>query len=235
MKGRTIFFAILTVILPFILLMNSVVLVFTVNFLTYEYKKPDFPPDPFGFTLEQRIKYGTASVNYITDVFGDYNDDYFAGLKKEDGTPLFNERELSHMKDVKTVFQTARLVLAVMMVFVILTIYLVSQNPDSLKGFLKALIRGGILTIVIITAVIVLIFTGFDAFFDGFHRIFFTGESWLFYENDSLIRLFPEMLWVDGFSMAALFTLIFAVLIGLVAYLALRKLRPSKHHAKQRQ
>ncbi len=225
MKGRHIFFAIITIILPFILLMNGVLLVFTPEFLQYEYKKPNFPDDPYGFTLDERIEYGTASVKYITDIMNQLPDEFLAGLEMKDGTPLYNDRELSHMKDVKTVFQRARAVMAAMVVFVILTAWLVSKKPDSLAGFLRALVLGSGLTLALIALIGIGILTGFDAFFDQFHHLFFTGDSWLFYANDSLIRLFPEPLWVDGFTMAAILTAIFAVLILVIAIMAGRKIR----------
>ena len=228
MKGRHIFFAITAVILPFILMMNSVVLVFTTEFLQYEYKTPEFPEDPFGFTLDERIEYGSASVKYITNVLDKLPEDYLAGLKKKDGTPLYNERELSHMEDVKIVFQRSRAVMAAMVVFVIITAWLVSKKPDALLGFLRSLEVGSILTLALIVGVGFGIVTGFDAFFDAFHHLFFTGDSWLFYADDSLIRLFPEPLWVNGFTLAAILTAIFAVLILIITILAGRKIRIRK-------
>ena len=46
MKGRYIFFAIIALILPFVLMMNAVMLVFTPSYLVHEYRSKDFPPDP---------------------------------------------------------------------------------------------------------------------------------------------------------------------------------------------
>ena len=225
MKGRYIFFAIMTLMIPFVMMMSGVVLVFTNEFLQFEYRDQNFPPDPYGFTLEQRIEYGTASVNYITDMLNKFPDEYLAGLQKDDGTPLYNERELSHMKDVKTVFQTARGVMAGMIVFIILTGWLVSKKPDALPGFLRALSMGSCLTLILMAVIGFGIVTGFDAFFEQFHHLFFTGDSWLFYADDSLIRLFPEKLWSDGFTLAAILTGILAVLILIVSLMASRKLR----------
>ncbi len=225
MKGRYIFFAIVTIILPFVLLMNGVMLVFTAEFLQYEYKKPGFPPDPYGFTLEERMEYGTASVHYITDVLNRDPDADLEGLKMKDGTPLYNERELSHMRDVRQVFGNARAVMAGMIVFIIITGWLVSRRPDSLPGFLRSITWGSVLTILLLVLVFVGILTGFDAFFEGFHHVFFSGDSWLFYENDSLIRLFPEPLWSEGFLMTAILTAALAFLIFLVSVLAWRKVR----------
>lgn len=228
MKGRHIFFTIVAVILPFVLLMNAVICVFTPQYLISQYKSPDFPPDPFGFTLEERIEYGTKSVNYITDLTHKYAEDYLAGLKKNDGTSLYNEREVSHMYDVRVVFQNARFAMAVMIIFIIATMLLVSKKPDSLPGFLRALKTGASLTLFLIILVGIGILTGFDKFFESFHHLFFTGDTWLFWENDSLIRLFPEPLWVNGFTLVAVLTSGLALLILLLAYFAEKRVKIGK-------
>ena len=233
MKGRHIFFPIVAVILPFVLLMNAIICVFTPQYLVSQYRSADFPADPFGFTLEERIEYGTESVNYITDFTHKYPDDYLAGLKMKDGSPLYNEREVSHMYDVRVVFQNARFAMAVMIVFIIITMLLVSKKPDSLPGFLRALTIGASLTLFLIVLVGIGILTGFDAFFDAFHHLFFTGDSWLFWENDSLIRLFPEPLWVHGFTHAAILTAVFAVLILVITYFAGKRVNKGKKKNKK--
>lgn len=224
MKGRYLFFAIVIIILPFILTMNSVMLVFTPSYLVSEYKSASFPADPYGFTLEDRIEYGTDSVNYITDTFNKYPDEFLAGLKMKNGSPLYNERELSHMKDVKVVFQNCRTVMSAGIVFIILTCWLVSKKPDALLGFLQALRMGSSLTILLILLVLAGIIVGFDAFFEAFHHLFFTGDSWLFFADDSLIRLFPEPLWVHGFTLAAILTAVFAAVIFLITWTLGKKL-----------
>lgn len=228
MKGRHIFFAIVTIILPFVILMNGVILVFTENFLTYEYKTPDFPADPYGFTLEERIEYGTESVNYITNVLNKMPETYLADLKMKDGAPLYNEREVSHMADVKNVFQGCRALMGMMVIFIILTGWLVTRRPDSFPGFLRALAWGSSLTLLILILVGIGIYTGFDALFEGFHHLFFTGDSWLFYESDSLIRLFPEPLWINGFALAALLSGMLAFGILLLSLIGLKKVRSSR-------
>ena len=235
MKARYIFFTITAITLPFILAMNAVMIIFSPAFLVHEYRSAGFPPDPFGFTLEERIAYGTESVNYITDVLHKYPDDYLAGLKKADGTPLYNERETSHMYDVRVVFQNCRSAMSVMIVFIILTVLLVSRKPGSLPGFLKSLSYGSALTLFLIVLVGAGILFGFDAFFEGFHHIFFKGDSWLFYADDSLIRLFPEKLWIDGFSMSAALTALFAAVILAVSIYFTKKLNfKGKNNGKKK-
>lgn len=234
MKGRYFFFTVTALIIPFVLLMNAIILIFTPAYLVHEYKRPDFPADPYGFTLEERIEYGTESVNYITDLSNKYPDDYLAGLKMKDGTPLYNEKEIAHMYDVRVVFRNARAAMSFMIVFIIVTILLVSRKPDALQGFLKSLIWGASLTLALIIMVGVGILTGFDAFFEAFHHLFFTGDSWLFWETDSLIRLFPEPLWVHGFTLAAVLTALFAVVLLVISAVFLQKISKKKSRLRRK-
>ena len=128
------------------------------------------------------------------------------------------------MLDVRIVFRNCRALMSAMIVFIVITALLVSQKPSALPGFLKALTLGSSLTLFLIILVGIGILTGFDAFFEAFHHLFFTGDSWLFYADDSLIRLFPEKLWVDGFSLSAGLTALFAGIILAVSVIFLRKL-----------
>ncbi|MBA4384467.1 MAG: hypothetical protein C0410_07000, partial [Anaerolinea sp.] len=73
--------------------------------------------------------------------------------------------------------------------------------------FWKAVSLGGWLTLGMIGLILVGTVINFDALFTGFHTLFFTGSTWLFYTNDTLIRLFPEKLWSDAFTFMGVFTL----------------------------
>ncbi|MRS04419.1 DUF1461 domain-containing protein, partial [bacterium] len=81
--------------------------------------------------------------------------------------------------------------------------------------------RGGWITIGIILAVLISVAISFSQLFTWFHKIFFTGDTWLFLYTDSLIRLFPMQLWQDAFiwmgSIALAGALILALLVGKLA------------------
>ena len=47
----------------------------------------------------------------------------------------------------------------------------------------------------------------FWGLFEGFHSLFFEGDSWLFLYSDTLIRLFPLRFWQDAFLIAAIIAL----------------------------
>ena len=71
-------------------------------FLTVEYNMPYFPADDYGFTKADRLRWAPYALNYLTN---SADISYLGNLKFDDGTPLYNERELSHMHDVKQVTQ----------------------------------------------------------------------------------------------------------------------------------
>jgi integral membrane protein (TIGR01906 family) len=85
----------------------------------------------------------------------------------------------------------------------------------GMPTYWKAFSAGGYLTLGLIGLSLVGILVGFSGFFTGFHRLFFTGDTWLFQYNDSLIRLFPMKLWQDGFTAAG----VLSGILGLAAAL----------------
>jgi hypothetical protein len=55
----------------------------------------------------------------------------------------------------------------------------------------------------------------FDWFFVQFHEALFTGDTWLFPDSDTLIRLYPDVFWSDfGGVLAGLTVLQAALLAG---------------------
>src|SRR5215217_2174166 len=91
-----------TLLVPIVLIGFGLRILLTPLFLQVEYNMPYFAPDEYGFTKADRLKWAPYAVNYLvnnTDI------SYLGDLKFEDGKPLYNERELSHMKDVKRVTQ----------------------------------------------------------------------------------------------------------------------------------
>ncbi len=193
-----------TLIVPFFLLMTSIQLLFTPLYPQIVYRLPGFPPDEFGFTLEDRLHWSRISIEYLLNNSGI---DFLANQRLSDGQPLYNERELSHMVDVKVLVQKMivawRILLVALVVFA-LWAWLGKWMPDFLHG----LGRGGILTIAIIVLILASTLINFDALFTGFHEIFFTGNSWLFLYSDSLIRLFPLPFWEIGFLVMGVFSLV---------------------------
>ena len=184
-----------SLLVPVVLLLTSVRLLLTPTFVFIEYHMPGFPEDPYGMTQEQRLRYAPLALEYLLN---DEDSGFLAEQRFEDGTLLYNERELGHMEDVKALAQT------VLKVWLLTTALLVgiaaaAWHFDWWSEFRLWLSRGGRLTVILILALLVFVGLSFDALFTGFHGIFFEGDSWLFLFSDTLIRLFPLRFWQDVF------------------------------------
>jgi len=200
-----------TIIIPFFLMMTSIRILLNPFFLDYEYSLPNFPPDEFGFSTQDRLYWGKISLDYLTNRAGI---EFLGDLQFQDGTPFYNERELSHMLDVKNLIQKA-LVVWYCAISVLLGLYIWSRAKKWSDFFWRGVSRGGLLTVGVIVAILIGVVLNFEALFTQFHHLFFTGDTWLFYTNDSLIRLFPEKLWSDAFIFMGVFTLTGAILLML--------------------
>lgn len=210
----------ISLIVPIFLIMSSIRLLLNPIFLQLEYRAPDFPPDTYGFTLEDRLKWSQISLDYLVN---DAGISFLADQKFTDGTPIYNERELSHMVDVKTLIQKMIIAWDFIAFFLIATFFW-AWRTGWLREYWLGVSRGGWITLGLIAAILVGVFASFSALFTSFHRIFFSGDTWLFLFSDTLIRLFPMRLWQDAFIFMGLFTLVGGLLAGMVARLIYRKM-----------
>jgi integral membrane protein (TIGR01906 family) len=200
----------ITIVVPFLLIMTAVRLLINPALLKFEYNSPNFPADTYGFTTQDRLKWGGLSVDYLLN---SSDISFLADLKFSDGTPIYNDRELSHMADVKALIQkmiTAWYILIGVMLFLGLWAWF----GHWMANFWQGISRGGWLTIALIAVILVFVFTSFDSLFTDFHRIFFSGNSWIFLYSDTLIRLFPLPFWQDAFTFMGGITILGALLFG---------------------
>jgi integral membrane protein (TIGR01906 family) len=185
----------LTLVVPVLLVLIGIRLLTIETYLRLEYAKPDFPPDDYGFTVEDRLHYGPYAVQYLTSNAGI---DYLAALTFPDGAPFFNERELEHMVDVKKVMQVAFGVLGATLMFFAVIVAVLSRSADGRAALRQGLFSGGLLMIVILLGLLGYVLINWDTFFTQFHSLFFAPGSWQFAFSDSLIRLYPVRFWQDA-------------------------------------
>ena len=122
------------------------------------------------------------------------------------------------MEDVKELAKAFNVVWIVSLVGLVgVTVW--AWQGGWMADYKLMLSKAGLYTIIILATLVLFIFLSFDALFTGFHRIFFEGDTWLFYYSDTLIRLFPIRFWQDAFIFAGGFTL----LSGLGLWLGFRK------------
>jgi integral membrane protein (TIGR01906 family) len=207
-----------TLLVPIALIGLGLRVLLTPLFLQVEYNMPYFPPDEFGFTKADRLKWAPYALNYLTNSAGI---SYLADLKFDDGKPLYNERELSHMDDVKRVTQGALKVWYISLAILLLLGFW-AWFGNWWSAYRLGLMRGGWLMVGLAVVIGAFVVIGiavdpnvFWNFFAGFHSLFFTGNSWMFLFSDTLIRLFPIRFWQDAFLWAAVIALGGGIALGL--------------------
>jgi len=208
----------ITLLIPFALIGLAIRVLLSPVFYRVEYNMPYFPPDQYGFTKADRLKWAPYAVNYLIN---DADISYLGDLQFDDGTPLYNERELSHMVDVKVLTQAALRAWYVTLAL-LLALGTWAWFGGWWDGYRLGLMRGGWLMVGLAVAIALIVVVGilinpniFFSFFAGFHSLFFEGDSWLFKFSDTLIRLFPIRFWQDAFLWAAVIALGGGVALGL--------------------
>jgi integral membrane protein (TIGR01906 family) len=167
----------------------------TPAFVQIEYSTPGFPADPYGFTRQDRLHWSKIAVDYLINNEGI---SFLGDLRFEDGGPVYNQRELRHMVDVKNTVKGA-LFVWYFSLGLLLALGVGSVLTHHTDAFRLGLSRGGLLTVLLLGAIILFVLLAFGILFVAFHNVFFAPGTWTFLYSDTLIRLFPERFWRDTF------------------------------------
>lgn len=214
----------MTLAVPFLLLATSVRLLLSYEFLRLEYQRPGFPADPYGFTTEDRLEYGMRAIAFLFQS-GDSSAlaaqrlprqncwqpaDYAADCR------LFNANELRHLADVKQIM-TFVFALALICGIAVANVMVAALSRPLLKREVwQGMRAGAYLTLAAIATLAVVAAAAWDSAFDRFHMLFFAAGTWRFPFSDSLIRLYPEQLFVDASLLIGGFCALGAVVILLL-------------------
>jgi integral membrane protein (TIGR01906 family) len=201
----------LQVIIPIILLLGSVwIILLTAKFwVPLEYRMPGFPPDRYGFTLQDRIQWSGVDIRFL---LGSEPISYFDRYQLDDGSPMHNERELVHMEDVKNLIDLTRWILLGGAALALgITYLLIRMEGKPAAG--RAWRNGARWTAVLMVLLGMGLVLGFGVIFVGFHRLLFQGSSWIFPLSDTFIRLYPERFWRDTFILVVIVTGILTALV----------------------
>ena len=206
------FSALVTLSIPIIISVLSILVLLSPIFTNLEYRRPGFPGDSYGFTTAERLDFGNQTRRYL---ISDNTLEDLQQLVFENGDPIYIDRELSHLEDVKIVLQgVLKVFYGAAAVYVLGG--LIARSRDWQTSYLKAIFLGGKITSGILVMILFLTLISFQALFTNFHLIFFEGDSWLFFYSDTLIRLFPVQFWQDIFLVFGILTLAGGILLGWV-------------------
>ena len=191
-------------------------------FVRFEYDRDGFPDDRYGLTRDERERLALLGLESIRP--GGEGVGLLERATLPDGSTAFERRELSHMRDVRTLLGAAltfQLVAALAVVVLALALARTRARPLVPRG----LLLGATATLGVAVLAVPLILLGFDGFFARFHELFFEGDSWRFARADTLLRLYPERFWQDTAALVAALTVTQAVILAALAWWWLRRVR----------
>ena len=209
-KFRSILNLLVSLSIPIILCTITILLLLSPVFVNLEYRRPGFPEDSYGFSTEERLDFGGKTRRYLVT---NQSLEVLRELQFKNGDPLYKERELTHLEDVKVVIQGLLGGFCAAVVVFVIGVFISRRNQGQ-EDFLQAIFRGGRLTTIFLLTVLFFTLISFRAMFTTFHLIFFDGDSWLFLYSDTLIRLFPIRFWQDVFLAFGLITFVGGGILG---------------------
>lgn len=185
------------IFLVIVLFLTSIELVaFDLAFYKREYEKLNIAQST-GMSDEELIRVTEELLNYLRD---ERDDLVITAVIDGESRPVFNEREIAHMVDVKDLFLggvNLRIISAVCFAVSLLLLYLLAKK--DLWGYLAHSFLW-VFGVVFLFGIVlfVLMYKDFTPVWDQFHYIFFTNDLWqLDPRTDILIRIVPEQFFFD--------------------------------------
>ncbi len=133
-----------------------------------------------------------------------------------DGAPVLNERERSHMQDVRGVFMG--FFVAALVAAVVAVVIAAGRRGDERRDAWRAARAGAIALVIALVIGGAISFVTFDALFEVFHRLFFAGGSYTFDpSSERLVQLFPFQFWQETAVAVGAVCIVLAVAVAAVA------------------
>jgi integral membrane protein (TIGR01906 family) len=202
---------------------GGVGLVFMVFILTISIMAISFNPDIYVRLFEKYHVDHQSGLSFVQlDKFAENTTSYLRGStnnfnikidETKDGEYAFNNREVLHMKDVKSIFNRIRYTNYISLFLVALMILAVRLNSDIRKKCFKFQI---VFTGFFIGLLFLLIKVDFSKYFIKFHELFFSNDLWLLNpDTDLLIRILPSGFFLDmAVIIIGLFLLLSLIFFG---------------------
>lgn len=194
MKKTTMFLASVVFAVSLILaILLTAIDVFAVNesFYKTEYKRLN-RAEAIGISEEGLNEATSVLLDYTTGDRDDMNvTATIDGISRE----VFNDREKSHMADVRTLYLTAIILrnIAVIVASVILLLFILSRRYIWTAYFIKKSMTVFMVILALFLSLGAFAVIDFDSFWIMFHKIFFVNDLWLLDPStDILILMVPS-------------------------------------------
>ncbi|MBK8989713.1 MAG: DUF1461 domain-containing protein [Chloroflexi bacterium] len=185
----------ITLLVPAALLLNGIA--GTIRPTTLYEIYHTLPEDAQGFSQTERLDLALLTLTYLHHPEPAVTAVRFLESQRLPGTnqPLYNERELAHLVDVKRLTEEVSRWRARLTWLLGLSLLALLAWPLARERAANALHRGVFMSFFLLFVSIAFITLFWPLFFYSFHYWLFPPGSWSFAASDSLIRLFPEDFW----------------------------------------
>ncbi len=173
------------------------------------------PADEQGLTQAERLDLALITLAYLQHPEPAATAVRFLESQRLPGTnqPLYNERELAHLVDVKQLTDRIAGWSETLNWLLGLSLLALVAWPATRFAAVKAFQRGAAFSFFLLLACFMFIPLFWPLFFFGFHYWLFPPGSWSFAGADTLIRLFPEAFWFNYAQQVFTEQVVYAVLL----------------------
>ena len=203
----------IALLVPPLLMVNGMRVLANDWFVRFEYGRDGFPPDRYGMPRSERTRLALIGLRSI-EPREHAGGELLRQARLRDGTPAFRAKELRHMSDVRRI---VGLLFPLQPAILALVAAIATAGTTAPRLVARGLQVGAALTLALAAVTAILVALDAVAFLDGFHTLFFEGESWRFAETDTLRRLYPDRFWSDTAILLGIGAAGQALLIGAAA------------------
>jgi integral membrane protein (TIGR01906 family) len=148
-------------------------------------------------------------------------------MKNGHEIPLFKEKEINHMRDVRELVRLDYKIMAITFVIdlIIVLLFIIKKQYRHLS---QGLIGSGIFTFAFVAIIGIVMLIDFDDLFILFHYISFDNMDWLLDPTtDYLVMMYPDGFWFMALG-AVIVLLFFEVAIVMAAGFVMKKKLPAE-------
>lgn len=185
---------------------------FNLNFYKNFYLRENLAPS-INTTDDELIENTNNLLEYLTN-------------KAELNTTWFSEKDILHMKDVKTLYNVSfNLMILFIIIFILSTILIALVYKNYTIFYITKIFNKTLLTFILLIIVLAgIISYNFNSFWIKFHQLLFSNDLWLLSPDESnLIKMVPE-----NFFISLITTIILHILILFVSLFVLNNIFKKK-------
>ncbi|WP_314395935.1 TIGR01906 family membrane protein [uncultured Gemella sp.] len=185
---------------------------FNLNFYKNFYLRENLAPS-INTTDDELIENTNNLLEYLTN-------------KVELNTTWFSEKDILHMKDVKTLYNVSfNLMILFIIIFILSTILIALVYKNYTIFYITKIFNKTLLAFILLIIVLAgIISYNFNSFWIKFHQLLFSNDLWLLSPDESnLIKMVPE-----NFFISLITTIILHILILFVSLFVLNNIFKKK-------